>query len=278
MGLDLKQQMRIVDQQRQEPRERASEERIEEISQRLAAIVDSSDDAIISKDLNGIIQSWNQGAERLFGYTAAEVIGKPVTILMPPDRQSEEPAILQRIRQGERIDHYETVRQRKDGSLIDISLTTSPVRDGKGRVVGASKIARDISLRKQAERTIRELSTPVLEVQERLLVLPLIGTLDAERCRQLTHQLLECIREQRARAVVIDLTGIAGIDAAGANHLRQTIRAARLLGAETILSGISRSTAETLTGVGFTSGDAITVSNLRAGIETANGFLTPVFA
>jgi len=113
--------------------------------QRLAAIVESSDDAIISKDLNGIICSWNKGAERIFGYGADEVIGKSITTLMPPERLNEEPGILQRIRAGERIDHYETVRRRKDGSLLNVSLTVSPIRDATGKVIGASKIARDIT-------------------------------------------------------------------------------------------------------------------------------------
>jgi PAS domain S-box-containing protein len=122
---------------------------------RLAAIVESSDDAILWKDLDGIIASWNKGAERIFGYTADEVVGKPVTILIPPDRQDEEPAILARIRRGERVEHYETIRQRKDGSLINISLTVSPVRDAAGNIVGASKIARDITERKRAEERQR---------------------------------------------------------------------------------------------------------------------------
>jgi PAS domain S-box-containing protein len=122
-------------------------------AQRLAAVVDSSNDAIVSKDLNGIITSWNGGAEQLFGYTAADAIGKPVTILIPPERQNEEVAILERIRRGERVEHYETVRQRKDGSLIDISLTVSPLKDAIGRVIGGSKIARDITDRKRAEAT-----------------------------------------------------------------------------------------------------------------------------
>jgi PAS domain S-box-containing protein len=120
-------------------------------AQRLASIVESSDDAIVSKDLNGIITSWNRGAERLFGYTAEEIIGKPITILIPPDRIDEEPAIIERVRRGERVDHYDTVRRRKDGSLIDISLTVSPLKDADGRIVGASKIARDITERKRAQ-------------------------------------------------------------------------------------------------------------------------------
>jgi PAS domain S-box-containing protein len=116
----------------------------------LASIVESSDDAIIGTDLNGTIKSWNRGAERLFAYTAKEAIGRPVTMLIPADQQDEEVRTLGRIRRGERIDHYETVRQRKDGSLVDVSLTVSPIETSDGTIVGASKIARDISERKLA--------------------------------------------------------------------------------------------------------------------------------
>ena len=119
-------------------------------AQHYAAIVESSDDAILSKDLNGVITSWNGGAQRLFGYTAEEAVGRSVTIIIPTDRLDEEPVILERVRRGERIDHYETVRQRKDGSLVDISLTVSPIKDEKGEIVGASKIARDITQLKRA--------------------------------------------------------------------------------------------------------------------------------
>jgi PAS domain S-box-containing protein len=121
-----------------------------------AAIVENSEDAIISKDLDGVILSWNPGAARLYGYTAEEAVGQPVTMLIPDDRPDEEPHILERIRRGARVDHYETVRRRKDGTLIDVSLTVSPVRDASGRVVGASKIARDVTTRKRAERQLRE--------------------------------------------------------------------------------------------------------------------------
>jgi PAS domain S-box-containing protein len=117
----------------------------------LASIVESSDDAIIGKSLDGIITSWNKGAERLFGYMAEEVVGKPITILIPPDRYDEERTILERIKRGEAINHYETVRHRKDGSSIVISLAISPVKDAEGRIVGASKIARDITEQKRAE-------------------------------------------------------------------------------------------------------------------------------
>jgi PAS domain S-box-containing protein len=134
-------------------------------AQRLAAIVESSDDAIVSKDLNGIITSWNRGAELLFGYTAEEVIGKPITILIPPDRIDEEPEIIECVRRGERVDHYDTVRRRKDGSLINISLTVSPVRGADGRIIGASKIARDITERKRAQEQQRLL---VKEMKHRI--------------------------------------------------------------------------------------------------------------
>jgi PAS domain S-box-containing protein len=118
---------------------------------RLAAIVDSSDDVIVSKTLDGIITSWNQAAERLFGWTAAEAIGQHITLIIPTERWAEEDDVLARIRRGERVDHFETVRVTRDGRLVDVSITVSPVRDGTGRIVGASKIARDISERRRIE-------------------------------------------------------------------------------------------------------------------------------
>jgi PAS domain S-box-containing protein len=116
-----------------------------------AAIVNSSSDAIISKNLEGVITSWNKGAERIFGYTAVEMIGRNIDVLFPPDRLSEEPAIMERIRRGELLEHYETVRRRKDGTLVDLSLTVSPIIDSGGRVIGASKVARDITGRREAD-------------------------------------------------------------------------------------------------------------------------------
>ncbi len=129
--------------------------RMEESRAKLASIVESSDDAIISKNLEGEITSWNAGAERLFGYTARDAIGKPIGMLLPDDRFNEDPEILGRIQRGESVEHYETVRRRKDGSLVDISLTVSPLRDGKGRLVGASRIVRDVTLSKKAQEDLR---------------------------------------------------------------------------------------------------------------------------
>ncbi|HET6668811.1 MAG TPA: PAS domain S-box protein [Pyrinomonadaceae bacterium] len=122
----------------------------------LSAIIDSADDAIISKTLEGIITSWNKGAERIFGYTAPEIVGKPVTVLIPTDHLDEETSILSHIRRGERVEHYETVRQRKDGSLVEISLAVSPIRSADGEIIGASKVARDISRQRQNQRLLDE--------------------------------------------------------------------------------------------------------------------------
>ncbi len=121
----------------------------------LAEIVASSDDAIASKTLEGIVTSWNGAAERLFGYAAEEMIGRPIAVLAAPGREDEMPAILARVRRGERVDHLETVRRRKDGSLVEVALTVSPVRDGRGRIVGASKIVRDIGPRRAVEERQR---------------------------------------------------------------------------------------------------------------------------
>ena len=122
----------------------------------LAALIESADDAIISKTLDGIITSWNQGAERIFGYTPDEAIGKSITLIIPPDHLDEEPAILARLRAGERVEHFETVRMHKDGTRREISLTISPIRDANGQIIGASKIARDITEQRQARRALDE--------------------------------------------------------------------------------------------------------------------------
>jgi len=142
--------------------EATSRRRADDAAQRLAAIVEYSDDAIVSKNLDGTITSWNRGAQRLFGYTPEEIIGKPIMMLIPPDRRDEELTILDRIRRGEHIDHFATVRHCKDGSLVEVSITVSPVKDADGRIVGASKIARDITERRRAEEQqellVREMS------------------------------------------------------------------------------------------------------------------------
>src|SRR5258707_6657603 len=128
----------------------------EQATRLLAAVVESSHDAIVSKDLDGTISSWNKGAERLFGYAAEEAVGQNITLIIPPDRRDEERAIVERLTRAERVDHFETVRRRKDGSLLDVALTISPMKDAAGRIVGASKLARDITERKRAEEALRQ--------------------------------------------------------------------------------------------------------------------------
>jgi PAS domain S-box-containing protein len=128
----------------------------EETRLRLAAIVESSEDAIISKDLSGTITSWNRAAERLYGYTAGEIVGRPISVLMPPDHQDDFPKIMERLNRGERVENYETVRVSKDGRRVDVSLTISPIRNAAGQIVGASKIARDVTDRKRTEAALRK--------------------------------------------------------------------------------------------------------------------------
>ena len=140
----------------------------EDARQRMAAIVESSDDAIIGKTLEGIITSWNSGAEKLFGYSAAEVVGKPVLNLIPPERTDEETDIAKRLKRGEGVDHFETVRVRKGGQRIEVSVTISPIRDSQGRIIGASKIARDITERKRAERALQATNQHLQEAMDDL--------------------------------------------------------------------------------------------------------------
>ncbi|HEY7533921.1 MAG TPA: PAS domain S-box protein [Nitrospiraceae bacterium] len=162
---------------------------------RLAAIVESSDDAIISKNLQGIVMTWNRAAERLFGYTAEEMIGQSVSLLIPSDRHDEEPRILQRIAKGESVDHYETIRRRKDGTELYISLTVSPIFAEDGKVVGASKIARDISDRKRVEETLRRSEEALLRLN---------ADLDL-RVTERTAELVESQRRLRALAAELNL-------------------------------------------------------------------------
>ncbi len=158
----------------------------------MRAVVESSDDGIVSKDLNGVITSWNAGAQRIFGYTEAEVIGQPITIIIPPELHGEERQVLQRLRAGERIEHYETVRLTKRGKRVDVSLTISPMKDSTGRIVGASKIARDITERKQADEELRKAHEELeIRVRERTAEL-------AQSNRLLQAQIQERIQAQEA--------------------------------------------------------------------------------
>ncbi len=195
---------------------------VEYNGQRLVAIVESSDDAILSKDLNGVIMTANSGAQRLFGYAAEELIGKPITILIPPDRRNEETEILERIRRGERVEHYETVRQRKDGSLVEISLTVSPIKDAQGRIMGASKIARDITERRRAQEQqnllVREMNH---RVKNLFTVAGGVVTLSA-RSAGASKDLAEAVRQRLAALARAHELTLPDITAEGEKYNRTT--------------------------------------------------------
>lgn len=242
----------------------------------LAAIVDSSDDAIYGKSLEGVIRSWNHGAERMYGYSAAEAVGRPVSILVPPSSTDEVPQILERLKRGERVDHFETVRVRKNGETFDVSLTVSPVRDTSGRIVGASTVARDITEQKrlrealtQRAKEILEVSTPVLQVWEGVVVAPFIGTLDTQRAQQFMERLLDRIVETNSAVALLDVTGVPAIDTRTAQHLIETITSVRLLGAQAILTGVRPAIAQTLAHLGINLADVVTRSSLAAGLRVA---------
>jgi PAS domain S-box-containing protein len=202
----------------------------DEVAAKLAAIVESSDDAIVSKTLDSVIRTWNAGAERIFGWSADEAIGKPITIIIPPDRHDEEQRIMARLREGHRVDHFETVRLAKDGRLIDVSVTVSPVRNAAGEIVGASKIARDVTLQKQLLRSLEaarqaaesangakdvflsvlshELRTPLTPVLASLSFLESRDDLPEELRRELAMIRINVETEARLVDDLLDLTRI----------------------------------------------------------------------
>ena len=202
-----------------EVHEEKEREKRERASGLLAAIVDSSDDAIVSKTLDGVISSWNNSAERLFGYTRDEAVGKHITLIIPEDRRNEEAGILDRLKRGERIDHFETLRRRKDGSLIALSLTISPVKDDAGRIVGASKVARDISERKQIDLALAErarlldLSSDAIMVRDQSdrisywnqSACDLYGFSRKEAIGRVSHDLLQTVFPESLDRIIEDL-------------------------------------------------------------------------
>lgn len=242
-------------------------------------LLEAAPDAIVVVSGDGRIVLVNARTEQLFGYRRGELIGCPVEVLVP-DRVRDTHAIVHR-------EGYSTQprsramglgldlsARRKDGSEFPVEISLSPTMTEAGLLVIAA--IRDVTERKHLEATLRqsrELSTPVLPIREHLLLLPIIGMIDAPRARQLTEQLLRAIRTHRAKAVVMDLTGVAGIDATVSNALVQTVVAARLQGATVIVTGISPETAQALVHIGVDLRDIATAGDLQSGIERAESLL-----
>jgi rsbT co-antagonist protein RsbR len=271
------------------------------------------DYAIILLDSRGRVTTWNAGAERIKGYKAEEIIGKHFSIFYPteevqrnnPDKELREAAATGRYED-------EGWRVRKDGSRFWANVIVVPLRDKSGNLRGYGNITRDLterkkaedelrrarteveakvdkrtaelkesaerleaqlSARKQAEEVIRALSTPVLPVRDRLLILPIIGIIDSNRALQLTEQLLAAIRTHRAKAVVVDITGVPVVDSRVANHILQTVEAARLMGATVIVTGISPEISTTLVRIGVDLSRLRTMGDLRGGLEEAEQLL-----
>lgn len=189
----------------------------------LSAIVDSSDDAIVSKNLDGIIMSWNKSAERLFGYTAQEAIGRSIMLIIPPERADEEPKILEKLKRGERVDHFETIRVRKDGTRLNISLTISPVKDASGRIVGASKIARDITERVQQALMLERTNAALRRANEDL----------EQFAYSASHDLQEPLRMVAAYSELLQRKFGGRLDAEADRYIRYTVEGAQRM--ETLL-------------------------------------------
>jgi PAS domain S-box-containing protein len=205
-------------------RDITARKRLERESLHLAAIVENSDDAIVSKDLNGIIMSWNKGAERMFGYLAEEVVGKPISILAPFEGRNEMPIILDRIRRGQRVEHYETIRRRKDGTFIPVSLTVSPVRDASGTIIGASKIARDITERKRTEAALEYARAMLVARNDEL---KRVNAELEQFTRTASHDLREPLRNVALHAEVLGRHYADTLDESGRESLSFIVDSAR---------------------------------------------------
>jgi len=271
------------------------------------------DYAIVLLDPKGRVISWNKGAERLKGYKANEIIGRHFSTFYPrPEVERGKPDLeLKEARETDRFED-EGLRVRKDGSQFWANVIVTALRDESGKLLGFAKITRDLSerkqmeealrraraesekkveertadltkaneaiqaelaARKQAEAAIRALSTPVLPVRDQLLILPIIGIIDSQRALQLTEQLLNSIRSYRAKAVVMDITGVPIVDSKVANHLLQTVEASRLMGASVIVTGLSPEISQILVRIGVDLSRLKTMCDLRAGLEEAERLL-----
>jgi hypothetical protein len=246
----------------------SEQKKTSELQNRLAAIIESSDDAIISKDLDGIIRSWNRGAERIFGYTAEETIGKHISILAAPDRVDEIPDIIGRLKKGERVDHYQTKRRTKDGRILAISLTVSPVRDSSGVIIGASKVARDVTERDRQEQALRDANAALTQANADL----------EQFAYSASHDLQEPLRMVTAYSEMLQkkFGGKLGIN--GDEYIGYTIQGA--LRMEQLLADLRDYTRASMTGQEPTeyieAGEILkkTLADLRAASEQSGASIT----
>jgi PAS domain S-box-containing protein len=260
------------------------EKMVAERATEVKRILDAIQDSVISTDLEGTIISWNPASERMFGWRAEEVIGQKVTILY---KEEDIPILVEKIvkptlEHGAQEGEYRAVH--KDGTEIIDRLHTSLVRDSYGQPVGMVGVASDIGERKQAleererlqqelieaqQRAIQELSTPIIPIMTGVIILPLMGAIDSSRARNITRSLLAGVSQHRAKVVILDITGVSVIDSGIAAHLDKTIQAARLKGAQTIISGVSDAVAETIVDLGIDWSGIETVSDLQTGLAVA---------
>jgi PAS domain S-box-containing protein len=267
----LEEELRRTREEAAEQAQQRVEGALQDSEARHRAILEAALDGIITIDEKATIESLNPAAERLFGYKAAEVIGKNVNILMPaPYREEHDTYLSNYLQTGQRKIigiGREVAGRRKNGTTFPMELSVSEVFVSGRRIFMG--LVHDVSERKRAEEAVRELSTPVLPVRDRLLILPIIGIIDSQRALQLTEQLLKSIRAYRAKAVVMDITGVPMVDSKVANHLLQTIDAARLMGAVVIVTGISPEISQALVRIGVDLSRLWTRGDLRGGLEEA---------
>lgn len=237
-----------------------------------ATILANVRDSIIVANADGRIVYWNAGASAIFGYSVDEMVGQPIAHLSSPGAEEAWQRQWQELLSVDEV-AGERTQVRKDGELITVDFRAAMVRDGQAKPVGIITVMRDITERKQMEETIRQLSTPTLQVGEGMLLIPLVGMMDPKRAEQLTGQALQAIRTKRARVIVIDLTGVAAMDDAAAQHLAQTASAARMLGATVIFTGITAPIAGTLVDLGEYLKGMRVAGDLQSGIEEASRLL-----
>jgi len=250
-------------------RDVSERKRAERAALLLSAIVDSSDDAIISKDLNGIITSWNKSAERIFGYTAAEAIGQPVAMLLiPADRQDEEPEILARLRRGERVEHFETKRKRKDGTLLDISLTISPVRDPNGTIIGASKVARDISPQIRNQQELTQANVSLTRSNADLEQFAYSASHDLQEPLRMVSAYSEMLRRKFGDRLGPNGDEYIGFIVEGANRMEQLLRDLRAYTQTSLATDGPSPVVSSETAI------QRTITSLRAGIDESGAEIT----